>query len=646
VLAMAVLTALASLYIVNLLPDFLVRLVLWTLTNTVYRIRAVGAANIPSEGGLFVANHVSWVDGFLIGSACSRMIRFLMHRPYYETPALNWFFRRMHVIPVAAGDPPELKEASLAKAREQIEQGHIVCIFAEGSITRTGNLLRFRRGFETIAKGSDAPITPVLLDGVWGSLFSFEKGTPLFRFPKQLSWPVTVVFGEPMPPTAQAHEVRQKIQELSVEAFRLRKNRQRPIQVEFLRTARRFWRRTFLTDSHGRSLTFGETLVRSLALRDEIFRTGGGGPGRVGILLPLGIPAALVNLGALAAGKTVVNLDAGLGAEILRQEIEQADLERLVSSRETFDALAVDTGDLEVVFIEDAERSVESRSLAGLRAMARFLPAVLARRWLLRGDTRNVDLVAAISFSLAPLLGGVPRGAVLSHHNILSNMESLKQVFRVSREDRILGIHPFSTPFGLMGTLFLPAVVGVPVVYHDDPSDTATLTHLAGEHRLSMLAVTPDLLDLYSREIPPEAFGSLRHAVVAGEALDDGVRQRFTDRYGVEPLEGFGCVECAPLVSLNVPSIVRGTRQVSRRPGTAGHPLPGIAVKIVDIDTGETLPPDREGALFVRGPNVMLGYHGDPDATARVLRDGWYRTGYKAIQDPDGFLTLTNPEQP
>ena len=107
-------------------------------------------------------------------------------------PALNWFFRRMHVIPVAAGDPPELKDASLAKAREQIEQGHIVCIFAEGSITRTGNLLRFRRGFETIARGSDAPITPVLLDGVWGSLFSFEKGTFLFKFPKQLSWPVTV----------------------------------------------------------------------------------------------------------------------------------------------------------------------------------------------------------------------------------------------------------------------------------------------------------------------------------------------------------------------------------------------------------------------------------------------------------------------
>ena len=641
VLAMAILTALASLYIVNLLPDFLVRLVLWTLTNTLYRIRAVGVANIPDGGTLFVANHVSWIDGFLIGSACSRMIRFLMFRPYYESKGLNWFFRRMHVIPVAAGDPPELKEASLAKAREQIRQGHIVCIFAEGSITRTGNLLKFKRGFEQIARESDAPIVPVLLDGVWGSLFSFDTGKLLFKLPKRLSDPVTVVFGEPMPPTSMAHEVRPKIQELSVEAFRLRKERQRPIQVEFLRTARRFWRRRFLTDSHGKTLTFGKALVEALALKNRIFARDGGKPGRTGILLPLGIRAALANLATLAAGKTVVNLEAGKRPELIRQEIEQARLERLVTTRGALEAAAVETGDLDVVFIDEVE---PTRSGAWTRLWCRFLPIFLARRWLLDGDTRDVDAAAAVVLSLAPYLEGRPRGAVLSHHNILSNMESLKQVFRVSRDDRILGVHPLSTPFGLMGTLFLPAVVGVPVVYHDDPHDTATLEELAREHRLSILPVTPSLLDAYSRSIAPDAFAGLRHAVVAGEPLDETVRERFTAKYGVEPLEGFGCVECASLVSLNVPAIVRGSRQSSRRPGTAGQPLPGIAVKIADTTTGEALAPEHEGVLWVQGPNVMLGYLGDPELSGRVLRDGWYRTGFVASQDADGFLTITGPE--
>ncbi|MDX1388977.1 MAG: AMP-binding protein [Acidobacteriota bacterium] len=240
-------------------------------------------------------------------------------------------------------------------------------------------------------------------------------------------------------------------------------------------------------------------------------------------------------------------------------------------------------------------------------------------------------------------LDGRQRGAVLTHHNILSNMESLKQVFRISRDDRILGVHPFSTPFGLMGTLFLPAVIGVPVVYHDDPYDTATLEHLAREHGLSMLPVTPALLDVYSRAVAPQAFWNLRHAVVAGEPVDDEIRVRFTERYGVEPLEGFGCVECTSLVSLNVPTVVRESRQISSRAGTAGQPLPGIAVKIAETTTGEALAPEHEGVLWVQGPNVMLGYLGDPELSARVLRGGWYRTGFSASQDADGFLTIAGP---
>src|SRR5205823_4188789 len=124
ILSTAFLTVGGSLYVMNLLPDFFVRLVLWLVTNTIYRVRSVGEGNIPREGALFVANHTSWVDFLLIGAACDRMIRFLMFRKYYEWPALNWFFRRMGTIPVAAGDPPSKTEESLAIARQQIRDGH------------------------------------------------------------------------------------------------------------------------------------------------------------------------------------------------------------------------------------------------------------------------------------------------------------------------------------------------------------------------------------------------------------------------------------------------------------------------------------------------------------------------------------------
>jgi 1-acyl-sn-glycerol-3-phosphate acyltransferase len=107
-----------------------------------------------------------------------------MYRPYYEWRGLNWFFRLMHVIPVAANDPPEKIADSLERARQEIRRGHIVCIFAEGSISRTGNLLKFKRGLERIAGYAHCPIIPVYLDGVWGSIFSFERGRFLFKLPK------------------------------------------------------------------------------------------------------------------------------------------------------------------------------------------------------------------------------------------------------------------------------------------------------------------------------------------------------------------------------------------------------------------------------------------------------------------------------
>ena len=210
----------------------------------------------------------------------------------------------------------------------------------------------------------------------------------------------------------------------------------------------------------------------------------------------------------------------------------------------------------------------------------------------------------------------------------------------MSREDLVLGVLPLSTSFGLIGTVLLPAVAGLGVVYHRDPRDTKTIGTLAGTHGITVLPVSTDQLALYSSELPPKALARLRHAVVAGGELTDADREHFHERFGVEPLEGFGCAECAPLVSLNVPTIVHDARgQTGHRTGTSGHPLPGIAVRVVDPE-GRELQPDNEGELLVRGANVMRGYVDDAELTARVLRDGWYDTGYRAREDEDGFLTI------
>jgi len=211
---------LSTVYVLRLLPAFVVRLICWMLTHTVYRIRVVGGEHIPMQGpALLVCNHVSYVDGLLVGACVPRFVRFLIYRPIYERKALRWLFRLMQAIPIAGGlEAP----AALAQARQALQEGHVVCIFAEGALSRTGDLLPFKRGFEKIIEGLEVPVIPVHLDRLWGSIFSFQGGHFFWKWPKQLPYPVTVSFAAPLPATATAPQVQQVVKELGSAAMAYR----------------------------------------------------------------------------------------------------------------------------------------------------------------------------------------------------------------------------------------------------------------------------------------------------------------------------------------------------------------------------------------------------------------------------------------
>jgi acyl-[acyl-carrier-protein]-phospholipid O-acyltransferase/long-chain-fatty-acid--[acyl-carrier-protein] ligase len=148
-----------------------------------------------------------------------RFVRFLIYRPIYERKALRWLFRLMQAIPIARG--PEAP-AALAQARQALQEGHVVCIFAEGAVSRTGDLLPFKRGFERILEGLEVPVIPVHLDRLWGSIFSFQGGRFFWKWPKQLPYPVTVSFAAPLPATATAPQVQQVVEELGSAAMAYR----------------------------------------------------------------------------------------------------------------------------------------------------------------------------------------------------------------------------------------------------------------------------------------------------------------------------------------------------------------------------------------------------------------------------------------
>jgi acyl-[acyl-carrier-protein]-phospholipid O-acyltransferase/long-chain-fatty-acid--[acyl-carrier-protein] ligase len=634
------LTLIATIYVIYLLPDSLLRFVLWLLTHSIYRIKVEGRDNVPDRGGaLFVCNHMSFVDACLLIASTDRTIRFVMFKDIYEHSFIQPFARILRCIPISSQLRPREMIRSLRTASEAIQAGDVVCIFAEGQITRIGHLLPFRRGFERIMRGVEAPIIPVNLDGVWGSIFSFDRGRFLWKFPRRIPYPVTVSYGKALPPTASPFEVRQAVQDLSAEAYRHHKPRMRTLDRTFLGTARRHPLRTAMADERVKRITWGGALNRSVFLARRL-RSHWHGQKMVGILLPPSVAGALVNFAALLMGKVPVNLNYTASNEVLASCAKQCQLETVLTSKAFLERVSLQAPG-RVLFLEDI--AGHPRALERLRAL--FLAWLVPGRWLTRTLGRRapvrLDDLATVIFSSGST--GDPKGVMLSHYNIGSNIEQIAQTFMLNRHDCLLGVLPFFHSFGFTVTLWLPAALGIRVVYHPNPLDLTAVRNLVRNHGITFLLATPTFLQAYMRRCEPDDFGSLQYVVVGAEKLPERVALAFEDRFGIRPLEGYGCTECSPVVSVNTRDFrAAGFRQVGAKRGRIGHPLPGITVRIANPETLQPLPLGQPGLLLVRGPNVMQGYLGQHEKTAEVLRDGWYVTGDIATLDEDGFLTITD----
>ncbi len=637
---LAVLVVLVTGYIFRLLPDFLLRFCLWSFTHTFYRLRPANTDHVPKEGGaLLVCNHVSYMDALLILASLQRFVRFIMFRRIYQTRFLNWGCRILRVIPISEADGFREMIRSLRAATQAIKDGELVCIFAEGSITRTGNLLRFQRGFERIMKGIDAPIIPVYIDRMWGSVFSFEGGKALWKWPGFGGSEVTVSFGEPLPATSDAAAVRTAVGDLGAEAFRARATDQIVLHDAFIRAARSSPRRLVMADSSGRSLSYRKALTKSLAAA-RYFRKRFANERMVGIALPACVPGAVTNLALLLAGKIPVNLNFTVGPEAFSSAMRQCGIRTVITSRTFLEKAPLPAEPDKLLAVEDLSSliGVSSGMIAALQAWC--LPTALLRR-VLGLHEASVDDLATVIFSSGST--GTPKGIMLSHSNIMSNIDAVNQVAGLTERDRVCGVLPFFHSFGFTVTLWYALVKRVPVVYHPNPLEGPAIGSVVRSFGATTLLATPTFLRIYLRSVIPGDFGGLKHVIVGAEKLRAELRDQFCVTFGVTPVEGYGCTECSPVVSLNVPDFrARGVMQTGTKPGTIGQPLPGVAVRIVDPDTGEAVPLGTDGLLLVRGPNVMQGYLNQPDETAAVLKDGWYTTGDIAHLDEDGFLTITD----
>ncbi len=625
--ALGVATLAATIYIAWLVPAPLVRLAVRTLAHLFFKIRIVGAGNIPKNGGaLLVSNHVSYADAVLIGCATERFIRFLMWQPLYENKWLNPICRLFQTIPIPQHSRESLR--GLRQARIELENGMAVCIFPEGELTRTAHVKPFERGVDMITRGLDStPVIPIYLDGLWGHALSLKGGRP-FASRLTLRHKVTIYIGEPMTGDISAERLHQRVLELGTQAAESMKGADATLSHRFVAAAKSNWSTTAIADSTGKQLTFGQTLTAALLLKKWI-RANCAASQCVGLLLPSSAGGALANLGVTLAGKAAVNLNFTAGAEAMAHAIEKCEITTVLTSRAFLDKakLAAPEG---AVFVEDLFARVSGLSKAMARIAARFLPTRV-----LAGGARPDDL-AAVIFSSGST--GNPKGVMLSHWNLVSNADATAQVFSVDHADCMLGVLPFFHSFGYTYTLWFPLLNGMKAVYHTNPTDAKAIGELASAHHPTLFLSTPTFCLAYLRKCTREQLASIRYLLVGAEKLRPALAKSFEEKFGITLLEGYGCTEMGPVVSVNVANAIKS----AQKPGSAGRPLPHVSLRVVDPETLEPVGVGQTGLLLVNGPSRMMGYMGDPERTAQSLMDGYYSTGDLAYVDADGFLRIVD----
>ena len=641
-LAASLAVAGGTLWALRLMPDAFLRLVLVLMTHTVYRLNVVDRRRIPQEGGaLLVPNHVSFIDGMLLLASIDRPIRFVVDSTYFFYPLFKPFMKSLGAIPISPGAGPKELLKALKRAGQYLDEGELVCIFPEGQITRTGVMLPFQRGYQRIVEGRDTPIIPVNLDRVWGSIFSRSGGRFITKLPRRFPYPVTVCFGEPLPPGSPIHKVRAAVRELGTCAWEYRKRDSRPICLAFIRRARVRPFRFAMADGRRPRVTRIGMLIGMVALARAL-RPHWEGQRRVGILLPPSVAGALVNIAAALVGRVSVNLNYTAGHSGMSSAARQAGLKTVVTSGMFLAKAKLELPDgIEPIWLEDVAKGIGLGDRMAALFLALFAPlGVLERACGGRGRMKPDDVLTIIFSSGST---GDPKGIELTQFNIETNVEGVAQVMQASQHDRIMGILPFFHSFGYMATLWLAVNNSMAVVYHPSPLDAAVIGDMIQRYRLTVLIATPTFLQLYVRRCTPAQFGSLRLVVAGAEKLTERGARAFTDHFGIGVHEGYGATECAPAIALNGPDYRGpGYYQPAQRRATVGQPLPGVSVRIVHPDTFEMLPPGEAGMILVKGPNLMTGYLHRPDLTAKAMRGDWYVTGDIGKLDEDGFLSITD----
>ena len=621
------------------LPQAMARVFFWTLFRLLYRVRVNGAENIPPDGGaVLVSNHTSWIDGLTMILMSGRKIRMIAWAANFNNPFMRFWGWFSGVILITGG--PKSIQRGLAEARKALTRGELVGIFPEGGITRSGQIQGFRPGLMKILEKLPVPIVPVYIDQLWGSIYTYAGGKTIWRFPNSFRHRLTVNLGPPIRDPQSIHEVRQAVSKLSADCVA---NRQGPFECPAAKLVRRCKRRKFalkVSDSTDQAMSGGALLLRSLLLRRLLRRhVLAADESHVGLLIPPSSGGVLCNAALALDRRVAVNLNYTLTPRLINECIKQAGVRHVLTSRKVLEKLNLSL-DCEVVYVEDLKEKVTWTDKLWGALQTYLIPG----SWLLHGlGLANVPPHEPLTIIFTSGSTGIPKGVVLSQLNIASNVEAIYEAINLNAKDTLIGALPFFHSFGYTVTFW--GVMGLDVrgVYHFNPLEATQIAKLTRKYQGTVLLGTPTFLRAYLKRCNREDFQTLSIVIAGAEKLPIELAIAFEHRFGIRPVEGFGATETAPIVAVNIPpSRSCHNFQLDNKEGTVGRTVANVAVKITDLaDDRRELDVHQPGMLWVKGPNVMLGYLNRPDLTKEAIVDGWYKTGDVAEMDDEGFLKLT-----
>ena len=602
-------------------------IVLRAIARLLFRIEVRGNPRVTSRKLLIIANHESFLDGFLLGITLPQHPLFVVHTGVARSLFFRLLLKTVDHLAVDPTSPMAMKSVIRA-----IENGRPVMIFPEGRITTTGSLMKTYDGPAFVAAKTGATILPVRIDGAARTYFSRLSGKqPHQLFPRiTISVQDTTRIEMPDAPTSR-------------ERRRLAGERMRRLMQEMIFASRpdqtlyeamlsaisihgRSWR--LVEDIKQIEYSYGDLLKMTLALGRLVGRKCQEGE-RVGVLLPNLAPTLGLILGLSANRRVPALMNYTAGSEGMLAACEAATIERIVTSRgfieqaKLEEKIAVLEKKYQLIYLEDLKAQMSAWDKAWLMLWALPFP-----HWAVPAG--NAEDPAAVLFTSGS--EGKPKGVVLSHRALLANIQQARAVVDFSSEDKLLNALPLFHSFGLTVGGLLPIISGASVFLYTSPLHYRVIPELVYDRNCTILLGTSTFLSNYAKHAHPYDFYRLRYVIAGAEKLTQTVRTNWFEKFGIRILEGYGATECAPVLAVNT--------RIAYRTGSVGQLLPGIQARLVPVPGVEL-----GGALHVSGPNLMSGYlradnPGVLEPPASEVGRGWYATGDIVDIDQDGYLYI------